>query len=85
MSRPADLPGITLVPELFNSSRLHRAGVLFLQLPLWLQALTVYVASRIVSISIFAAVLRRSADTKQTDALNAFADDLWDGIRKQTS
>ena len=30
-------------------------------------------------------VLRRSADTKQTDALNAFADDLWDGIRKQTS
>ncbi|MCM1012113.1 MULTISPECIES: hypothetical protein [unclassified Brevibacterium] len=59
MSRPADLPGITLVPEVFNSSRLHRAGVLFLQLPLWVQALTVYVASRIVSIAIFAAVLRR--------------------------
>ena len=37
MSRPADLPGITLAPEVFDSSRLSRLGTLFLTLPVWIK------------------------------------------------
>ncbi len=59
MREARDLPGITLVPEAFDSSRFSRLGVLFLTLPLWVQALSVYVASRIVSVAIFAVVVRR--------------------------
>ncbi|EKU49431.1 MULTISPECIES: hypothetical protein [Brevibacterium] len=85
MSTSPDLPGITILPELFNSSRLHRAGVVFLTLPLWVQALSVYIASRIVSIAIFAAVLRRQdpaywssspVETTLGDFLN-FWDSAW--------
>lgn len=84
MSRRApDLPGITLVNEVFDSSRFHRLGVLFLSLPIWLQALTVYLASRIVSISIFAAVLQRQepanwSSSPVTTTLNDYLN-FWDG------
>ncbi|RAE29442.1 hypothetical protein DN540_42320, partial [Burkholderia multivorans] len=85
MSTSPDLPGITILPEIFNSSRLHRAAVVFLTLPLWVQALSVYIASRIVSIAIFAAVLRRQdpaywssspVETTLGDFLN-FWDSAW--------
>lgn len=85
MSRAPDLPGITVLPELFSTSRLHRLGVLFLALPMWVQALAVYLASRIVSIAIFAAVLRRQevavwssspVETTLGDFLN-FWDSAW--------
>ena len=82
MSRPADLPGITLAPEIFDSSRLSRLGTLFLTLPVWIQALAVYFVSRVVSISIFAAVLKRQdpanwSSSPVTTTLNDFLN-FWD-------
>src|SRR5699024_2933377 len=82
MSRPADLPGITLAPEVFDSSRLSRLGTLFLTLPVWIQALAVYFVSRVVSISIFAAVLKRQdpanwSSSPVTTTLNDFLN-FWD-------
>ncbi|WP_309131671.1 hypothetical protein [Brevibacterium sp.] len=85
MSHARDLPGTTLVPEVFDSSRFRRLGVLFLTLPLWVQALSVYVASRIVSVAIFAGVVQRQdpaswssspVETTLGDFLN-FWDSAW--------
>ncbi|MGM0697784.1 MAG: hypothetical protein ACQEVD_02995 [Actinomycetota bacterium] len=83
MSRPADLPGITLAPEVFDSSRFSRLGALFMALPVWLQAVAVYFASRVVSMSIFAAVLKRQdpanwSSSPVTTTLNDFLN-FWDG------
>lgn len=83
MSRPADLPGITLAPEVFSSSRFSRLGALFITLPLWIQAIAVYFASRVVSIAIFSAVLKRQdpanwSSSPVTTTLNDFLN-FWDG------
>lgn len=83
MSRPADLPGITLAPEVFDSSRLSRLGALFLTLPMWIQAIAVYLCSRVVSLAIFAAVLKRQdpanwSSSPVTTTLNDFLN-FWDG------
>lgn len=83
MSRAHDLPGITLAPEIFNTSRLSRLGTLFLALPVWIQAIAVYFVSRVVSISIFAAVLKRQdpanwSSSPVTTTLNDFLN-FWDG------
>ncbi|MDN5807414.1 MAG: hypothetical protein L0J17_10535 [Brevibacterium sp.] len=83
MSRAHDLPGITLAPEVFNSSRLSRFSTLFLTLPVWVQAVAVYFVSRVVSISIFAAVLKRQdpanwSSSPVTTTLNDFLN-FWDG------
>jgi Gpi18-like mannosyltransferase len=83
MSRPADLPGITLVPKVFDSSRFSRLGSLFLSLPVWLQAVAVYFVSRVVSLSIFSAVLKRQdpanwSSSPVTTTLNDFLN-FWDG------
>jgi hypothetical protein len=83
MSRPADLPGITLAPEVFDSSRFARLGALFMSVPVWLQAVAVYFVSRVVSMSIFAAVLKRQdpaswSSSPVTTTLNDFLN-FWDG------
>lgn len=83
MSRAHDLPGITLAPEVFSSSRLSRWSTLFLTLPVWVQAVAVYFVSRVVSISIFAAVLKRQdpanwSSSPVTTTLNDFLN-FWDG------
>ncbi|GAA1872888.1 hypothetical protein [Brevibacterium marinum] len=83
MSRTRDLPGIVLAPEVFNSSRASRWAALFLTLPVWVQAIAVYFASRVVSISIFAAVLKRQdpanwSSSPVTTTLNDFLN-FWDG------
>ncbi|RBP66292.1 Gpi18-like mannosyltransferase [Brevibacterium sanguinis] len=83
MSAARDLPGIVLVPEAFDSSRLSRLAAGFLTLPLWVQALSVYLASRLVSIGIFAAVLRTQepaswSSSPVTTTLGDFLN-FWDG------
>ncbi|WP_436326445.1 hypothetical protein [Brevibacterium sp. FAM 27836] len=83
MSRPSDLPGITLAPEVFDSSRLSRLGALFIVLPVWLQAVAVYFVSRVVSLSIFASVLKWQdpanwSSSPVTTTLNDFLN-FWDG------
>ncbi|WP_231446994.1 hypothetical protein [Brevibacterium zhoupengii] len=83
MSKAQDLPGITLAPEVFSSSRLSRLSTLFLALPVWVQAIAVYFVSRVVSISIFAAVLKRQdpanwSSSPVTTTLNDFLN-FWDG------
>ena len=83
MSRARDRPGITLAPEVFDTSRLSRLAALFLALPVWIQALAVYFVSRVVSISIFAAVLKRQdpanwSSSPVTTTLNDFLN-FWDG------
>ena len=83
MTRPADLPGITLASEVFDSSRFSRLGALFMSLPVWLQAVAVYFASRVVSMSIFAAVLKRQdpanwSSSPVSTTLNDFLN-FWDG------
>ncbi|MCI4012149.1 hypothetical protein [Brevibacterium sp. ZH18] len=83
MSRPRDLPGITVAPEAFDSSRLSRLGALFLALPMWVQAVAVYFVSRVVSIAIFSAVLKRQdpaswSSSPVTTTLNDFLN-FWDG------
>lgn len=83
MSKAHDLPGITLAPEVFSSSRLSRLSTLFLTLPVWVQAIAVYFVSRVVSISIFAAVLKRQdpanwSSSPVTTTLNDFLN-FWDG------
>ena len=83
MSRARDLPGIILAPEVFNSSRLSRWSAIFLTLPVWVQAVSVYFVSRVVSISIFAAVLKRQdpanwSSSPVTTTLNDFLN-FWDG------
>lgn len=83
MSRPADLPGITLAPEVFDSSRLSRFSGVFMTLPVWVQAVAVYFVSRVVSMSLFAAVLKRQdpsnwSSSPVTTTLNDFLN-FWDG------
>ncbi|MDN6372281.1 MAG: hypothetical protein L0K12_05070 [Brevibacterium aurantiacum] len=83
MSKAHDLPGLTLALEVFSSSRLSRLSTLFLTLPVWVQAIAVYFVSRVVSISIFAAVLKRQdpanwSSSPVTTTLNDFLN-FWDG------
>lgn len=50
---------VRLAPRVFDSSLLRRGADAVLALPVWAQALAVFLVSRIVSLAIFAAVLRK--------------------------
>lgn len=71
-----------VLPGLFDRARLIRAARAVLALPVWLQALAVYLVSRLVSLGIMAMVVRTQpvapwttgAQTTLNDFLN-----FWDG------
>ncbi len=90
MTRPA--PDVSALPEydraprfapaVFDASRTGRWAREILALPVWLQALAVYLASRIISVGIFAAVVRTQDRTPWTTGLDTSLGDFlnfWDG------
>lgn len=79
------LPEYDVAPRpaaaVFDSSRLMRWAREFLTLPVWLQALAVYLVSRIVSLAIMAAVVRRQEPSPWTTGTQTSLNDFlnfWD-------
>ncbi|WP_291791872.1 hypothetical protein [Brevibacterium sp.] len=71
-----------LLPRLFSRSALDRAARSFLTLPFWLQALSVFLVSRCVSLAIMAIVVRTQPEAPWSSGavttLNDFLN-FWDG------
>lgn len=70
-----------ILPGLFDRSRLERAARTVLHLPVWLQAVLVFLVSRCVSLGIFAMVVRTQPSTGWTTGTNTSLTDFlnfWD-------
>ncbi len=71
-----------ILPGVFDRSRLIRAAQAVLLLPFWLQALAVYLVSRIVSLGIMAMVVRTQPSSPWTTGAETSLNDFlnfWDG------
>ena len=71
-----------VLPGLFDRSRLVRAAQTALGLPFWLQALALYLVSRLVSLGIMAMVVRTQPDSPWTTGAETSLNDFlnfWDG------
>ena len=71
-----------ILPGVFDRGRLIRAAQAILLLPFWLQALSVYLVSRIVSLGIMAMVVRTQPDSPWTTGTETSLNDFlnfWDG------
>ncbi|SMY12953.1 hypothetical protein [Brevibacterium jeotgali] len=71
-----------ILPGVFHRGRLIRASQAMLLLPFWLQALCVYLVSRIVSLGIMGMVVRTQPDSPWTTGTETSLNDFlnfWDG------
>lgn len=71
-----------ILPGVFDRGRMTRAAQAILLLPFWLQAFSVYLVSRIVSLGIMAMVVRTQPDSPWTTGTETSLNDFlnfWDG------
>lgn len=71
-----------ILPNLFDRRRLDSAARAILTLPVWLQALAVYLVSRLVSLGIMAMVVRTQPHSPWTTGTETSLNDFlnfWDG------
>ncbi|WP_019160016.1 hypothetical protein [Brevibacterium senegalense] len=78
---PGEVAPVVL-PRLFDRTHLVRAARAVLTLPVWLQALAVYLVSRLMALGIMAMVVRTQPDSPWTTGTRTSLNDFlnfWDG------